>query len=227
VKHECSFLDQKFYFCCGCSLKMGNMWRKLSPSPIIPCLLQPYLETSLLFTQQKPLLETELQLYLPKVLHSIVCDYAFWFVKEGSLVDVQGASNMFDMFVPSPGRWDVCRIEQVTDKEVLVVRPIHRSHMFPYLYKNCDEIIQTRFPIYSDQIQPFMSRVKRVEVKDLKQQDLVAVQDDKEGTWKVAEVIDFAIGFIWVQYPARYTSPEHKASLREWISFPSDRLAKF
>jgi hypothetical protein len=191
---------------------------------------EPLLETSTEFKHHLPMLKTHLQLYFPKVLHPIICDYTYWFVKEGSLVDVQGASELYDIYEPSINRWDLCRVERVIGRCALAVKPIHRPQMFPYNVPSTGFALnpETAYRIDSPQIQPFLSHIGRPEIKHLTTYDLLDVQNEKDGTWKVAIVIAIVTGGpIWVQYPATYTSREHKESLQEWIDFPSERLAQY
>ena len=156
-----------------------------------------------------------------------MCDYTYWFIKEGSLVDVKGASDSFNIFHPSGHRWDICVIKEIVNNDWLIIKPIHRFQAYPFAYQ---KNMETKYSIASPNIQPFLSQVTRVEVSDLKDADLVDIEDMKDGKWKVAEVVAKIVDSLWIQYGDHYQSNEHKESLREWIDLPegsSERVAKY
>lgn len=184
----------------------------------------PLLETSPEFTKNLPFLN----LYLPRVLHPIICDYSYWFIKEGSWVDVQGLTESFHFFYDPV----ICVgiIQKILNEDSLIIKPIHRFKTFAYMYPGLlekDEYLEKTYSIASPHIQPFRSKVDRIEVNDLKDLDLVDVKDIKDGKWKAVEVIAKLPNLIWVQYGDLFTSEEHKHSLREWINLPSDEVTKY
>lgn len=162
-------------------------------------------------------------IWLPKPLFHIIFQYMTWVIHVGDFVDVQGTAAHLNMFVDASLRWELCRIIDINtlsgcsfDSPLLLVETVDRVHPYPYLYPGL-HIYRAQRWLKMDQIQLPLSRSNQNETENVKEYDLVDVQNESTGEWKVAEVAANIGTSLWILFVDEYKDQNHKETLRKWI----------